>query len=110
MSPVWRGGLTQSANCVEPGAFNDVFEASAVNGRPLKALNRPLICHPPRMAADVPRWSQGGTSAAILGGWQINGLFSAFSGRPFTALASNTSLNAPGSTQFADCVRPPRQT
>ena len=47
-----------------------------------------------------------GVSAAVLGGWQINGVFSAYSGRPFTVGASGASLNMPGNTQTADQAKP----
>ena len=47
-----------------------------------------------------------GIGAAILGGWSINGIFSAYKGRPFTVTASGASLNAPGNTQTADQVKP----
>ena len=40
-----------------------------------------------------------GTSAAILGGWQINGVFAAYSGRPFTLSASDSSLNMESSAE-----------
>jgi len=45
-----------------------------------------------------------GVPAAILGNWQANGLFSAFTGTPFTVTASAASLNAPGNGQTADQV------
>ena len=41
---------------------------------------------------------------AILGDWQLNGVFGAFSGTPFTVTASGTSLNTPGNTQTANQV------
>lgn len=50
--------------------------------------------------------SNGGAMAAIVGGWQVNGLFSAYSGQPFSVAAAATSLNLPGSTQMADQVTP----
>ncbi len=50
-------------------------------------------------------WANDKVSAALLGGWQINGIFSAYSGAPFTVTAAGTSLNAPGSTQRADQVK-----
>jgi hypothetical protein len=50
-------------------------------------------------------FSDGGVASALLGGWQVNGLFSAYSGRPFTIEASGTSLNMPGSQQVADQVK-----
>jgi hypothetical protein len=39
---------------------------------------------------------------AILGDWQLNGVFGAFSGTPFSVTASGTSLNTPGITQTAN--------
>jgi hypothetical protein len=44
-------------------------------------------------------------SRTLLSGWQVNGIFSAYSGTPFTVTAANTSLNAPGNTQTADQVK-----
>jgi hypothetical protein len=49
-----------------------------------------------------PFFNEGGVAAALLGGWQVNGLLSLYSGAPFTVTASGTSLDLPGSTQFAD--------
>jgi hypothetical protein len=51
-------------------------------------------------------YAQSGAVSWILGGWQINGQFSAYSGLPFTVNASGTSLNAPNNTQTADQVLP----
>jgi hypothetical protein len=42
----------------------------------------------------------------VLGGWQLNGVFSAYTGLPFTPTASGTSLNMPFNTQVADQVKP----
>jgi hypothetical protein len=39
---------------------------------------------------------------AILGDWQLNGVFGAFSGTPFHVTASGTALNTPGITQTAN--------
>jgi len=50
------------------------------------------------------RWAKEGVGAALLGGWQVNALFSSFSGQPFTVAASGTSLNAPRNSQQADLV------
>jgi hypothetical protein len=52
------------------------------------------------------RWATSGASGAILGGWQLNGVFSAYEGRPFTVFASDASLNMPGNAQTADQVKP----
>ena len=45
-----------------------------------------------------------GLAKAVFGGWQLNGIFSSYSGTPFTVTASGTSLNAPGNLQTADQV------
>ena len=50
------------------------------------------------------RWATDGVLGVIAGGWQLNGVFSAMSGTPFTVTSSGTSLNAPGNTQTADQV------
>jgi len=53
------------------------------------------------------RWATGGRAAQVLlRGWQINGVFSAHGGAPFTVTSSATSLNAPGNSQTADQVKP----
>jgi hypothetical protein len=41
----------------------------------------------------------------LLGGWQLNGIVSMYSGSPFSVTASGTSLNAPGSSQRADQIK-----
>ena len=43
----------------------------------------------------------------VLGGWQFNALFSAYTGTPFSVSANN-NLNASGSGQIADCIGEPR--
>lgn len=40
----------------------------------------------------------------VAGGWRINGIYSAYSGTPFTVTAGDASLNAPGSSQTADQI------
>jgi hypothetical protein len=53
----------------------------------------------------LPWQSSGGYDGvmkAIINDWQLNGLFQAASGVPFTMTASGTSLNTPSNTQFAD--------
>jgi hypothetical protein len=52
------------------------------------------------------KFATQGLANAIIGGWQTNGVFSAFSGRPFTVAADGGGLNAPGNTQTADQVKP----
>jgi hypothetical protein len=46
----------------------------------------------------------------LTGGWQVNGLLSMYTGSPFTVTASGTSLNAPGSSQRADQIKPEVRT
>jgi hypothetical protein len=58
-------------------------------------------------AYQLPWQSQGSYSnpvLAVLQDWQINGVFAAFSGTPFTVTASGTQLNTPSNTQTADLV------
>lgn len=52
------------------------------------------------------RWSQRGVGSALLGGWQLNGIFTAMTGLPFSVSASGTSLDLPGSAQRADQIKP----
>jgi hypothetical protein len=54
------------------------------------------------------RWAQTGAGAALLGGWQVNALARLSTGTPVTPVAPGTTLNAPGSGQFADCLGPVR--
>jgi hypothetical protein len=56
------------------------------------------------------QWFSTGLASKILGGWQLSDVFSAYGGRPFSALSSNSTLNATNSQQFADCIAPPHQT
>jgi hypothetical protein len=52
-----------------------------------------------------PFLNDGGALSAIVGGWQVNGLLSLYSGTPFTVTSAGTSLNMPGSDQVADRVK-----
>ncbi len=51
------------------------------------------------------KWATDGASSTILGGWQLNGLFAAYSGRPFQLTASGASLNMPGNLQTPDQIK-----
>ena len=51
------------------------------------------------------KYATSGLAKQIAGGWQVNGIFSAISGTPFSVTASGTALNAPN-TQTADQVKP----
>ncbi|HEU4927206.1 MAG TPA: TonB-dependent receptor [Vicinamibacterales bacterium] len=50
--------------------------------------------------------SGGGIARMLINDWQLNGLFGAFSGSPFTVTADGTTLNTPGNLQTADLVKP----
>ena len=54
---------------------------------------------------DGKPYATSGLSRTILGGWQMNGTFSAYSGRPFTLTASGASLNMPGNQQTPDQIK-----
>jgi hypothetical protein len=51
------------------------------------------------------KWATTGMSNTVFGGWQLNGVFSAFAGRPFQLTASDASLNMPGNQQTPDQVK-----
>jgi hypothetical protein len=52
------------------------------------------------------RYLTDGIAAAIVGGWQVNAYFTAFSGSAMTITANAASLNAPNNPQRADEVKP----
>ncbi|MEO8597670.1 MAG: carboxypeptidase-like regulatory domain-containing protein [Candidatus Solibacter sp.] len=58
--------------------------------------------------------NSGGVASALLSGWQLNGVFVAYSGNPLSVSASGASLNTPANTQRANQVLPnvdyPRHT
>jgi len=51
------------------------------------------------------RWAQSGPASWLLRGWQSNGVWSAYTGTPFTVGASGAELNMPGTSQTADQVK-----
>jgi hypothetical protein len=59
----------------------------------------------------LPWQTRGGNLVhAILGDWQLNGVFGAWSGTPFSVVANGAVLNTPGAQQVADLVGEPRKT
>jgi hypothetical protein len=52
------------------------------------------------------RWARSGLAGAVLGGWQVNWAFGAVTGTPFGLSASNSLLNAPGTGQTPDLIKP----
>jgi hypothetical protein len=58
--------------------------------------------------AELPFGREGsGFLDTVVKDWVLNGLISAFTGRPFTVFASGASVNAPGNRQSADLVGTP---
>ena len=53
--------------------------------------------------------TQSGVVAAVIKDWQINGIFSAFSGTPFTIAGDNTALSQRQGQQTIDQVSDPRR-
>lgn len=51
------------------------------------------------------KWAQDGAAKWILGGWQINGIFSAVQGSQFTLSTSGSSLKMPGFSQTPDQIK-----
>jgi hypothetical protein len=73
---------------VEPGNLTHILNVSAIAQSPFGEGKRFV--------------NQKGLGSALLGGWQLNGVFTVRSGYPFSVTADGTSLNAPGSTQRAN--------
>ncbi|HLY43424.1 MAG TPA: TonB-dependent receptor [Terracidiphilus sp.] len=48
------------------------------------------------------RWLNSGPVASILGGWQLSGILSMYTGLPFNVTASGTSINTSGEQQMAN--------
>jgi len=52
------------------------------------------------------KWATGSAGSAILGGWQVSGLLTMYTGGPFSVTAPGRSLNAPANGQTADQIKP----
>jgi Carboxypeptidase regulatory-like domain len=76
-----------------PGDMRSNFTLSGIAELPF-GRNKPFLQH--------------GIGAAVAGGWQLNGVLTAHTGTPFSISADGTGLNAPGSQQRADQVKPAR--
>jgi hypothetical protein len=48
------------------------------------------------------RWLNTGAAATVLGGWQLSGVVSAYTGLPMDVTASGTSINTSGENQMAN--------
>jgi hypothetical protein len=55
------------------------------------------------------KWLNHGLISEIVGGWQVTGQYSYFGGLPFSVTANSNTLNAPGSTLYAELVTPTLQ-
>jgi hypothetical protein len=93
----------------DSGMFFNTASAFARN-RALTGFDRPHNLQA-SLIAGLPfgkgrRWLASGVPALLAGGWQVNSVFSSYTGTPFTVTSSGTSLNAPGNSQVADLVKP----
>jgi len=52
------------------------------------------------------KYATEGFGAMLLGGWQVNGLLTMYTGAPFSVTSAGGSLNAPGNNQTADQIKP----
>ena len=71
--------------------------------RAVAGYNRP---HMLQLAGiyQIPGRVANGIADLVIRNWQVSGIFSAYSGTPFTVTASGATLNAPGNIQTADQV------
>jgi hypothetical protein len=53
------------------------------------------------------RWLHAGIARWVLGDWQVNGIFSDYSGLPLDIRISNSSLNTPGNINRPDMIGKP---
>ncbi|MBY0505364.1 MAG: TonB-dependent receptor [Bryobacteraceae bacterium] len=51
------------------------------------------------------KYLTSGVASKLMGGWQLNGIFTAASGQPFTVTSNGASLNAVANAQTADQVK-----
>ncbi|MBM3739113.1 MAG: hypothetical protein FJW39_25340 [Acidobacteria bacterium] len=55
------------------------------------------------------RWFDSGWASRLAGGWNVSTLATFYTGVPVTPTANATVLNAPGSSNYADCLSAPRK-
>ena len=121
LSRRFSSGLSTTVSYTYSGARGVCCNADQAGGPAISARDY-LNLNQARMPFDRPHnfqatWSYelpfgkgksfatSGFAAALLSGWQVNGLFSRYSGSPFTVNADGASLNMPGgNTQMADVV------
>jgi hypothetical protein len=99
----WSLGAVGLTNVPVPSYELPTAEAQERNWHPTNGSRR----HTTTMSFvyQLP-WRSDGTRfsvvKALVNDWQVNGIFQAFSGAPFTVTADGTALNTPGNTQTAD--------
>jgi hypothetical protein len=99
-SYTWSKSMSWGTSWMDPSQFH--------RNRALSSFDRPHNLQVGWVAelpfGDGKPFATDGLAKVLLGGWQLNGIFSSYSGTPFTVTASGTSLNAPGNAQTADQV------
>jgi hypothetical protein len=102
-------GINNSDNdpCIQALGFQNLARARQSIDRPHNLQVSGIVELP---FGRGKRWANaGGFAGNVFGGWQLNALFSSFTGTPFTVTSSGASLNMPGNTQRADLVGPVRK-
>ncbi|MGC8791816.1 MAG: TonB-dependent receptor domain-containing protein [Bryobacteraceae bacterium] len=121
----FRGGYHLAVNytwskCIGVSGVNNSGDAPSINIPEYFFLNRALCGwdQPHNFSVinitELPfgrgkRWATSGAPSALLGGWQINAVFLAYKGNPFSVVSSTGPLNAPFNAQRADVVKPKPQ-
>jgi hypothetical protein len=105
----WSKTINYNTNSDSGPAFVQALPYFEMN-RVIADYDRPHMFHISSIW-DLPfgkgkTWATSGPLAQVLGGWQINQLWSFYTGTAFTPGASGTSLNMPGASQRADQVKP----
>jgi outer membrane receptor protein involved in Fe transport len=95
--------LSDNAPRVQALEYFDLNEARMPQDRPHN-FQASFVAELP-FGEGKPFLNDGGMGSVLLGGWQVNGLLSFYSGTPFTITASGTSLDLPGSNQVADQLK-----
>lgn len=104
------------SKCIGMAGFGNSGDRVSITNPEYMDLNRSQCgIHTPHRFTATGVWqlpfgpgksfATSGFAAAILGGWQVNGVLSLQSGNPFTVSASGSSLNAPENAQRADQVK-----